>query len=366
MSSWVQKTLNGRWKARYRAPDGRTRSKTWDRKTDAERWLRAELGRRDRGEWVDPKLGKTRFGEWAVTVMGARLHTRASTQARDRSYLDSLVLPTFGGFELRRITPADIQGWVSKLDGAGYAAETVHKAHALLQMILTAAVDSDLLARSPVRGVKLPRIERREMRFLTREELGELLEAVPGRNRLLVKTAAYTGLRFGELAGLRPGDVEPLRKKIITVRRGLVEVSGRLHVEEPKTPASRRTVTLPAWLGEELAFHLRGHDTQYVFTAPRGGPLRRSGFRSRVWVPATVRADLTGVRFHDLRHTHAAWLVEAGKHPKVIQARLGHASITTTLDRYGHLMPGLDEDAAEALPPLPAPSPRPEVVELHP
>ena len=110
MSSWVQKTLNGRWMARYRAADGKTRSKTWDRKTDAERWLRAELGRRDRGEWVDPKLGKTRFGEWAETVMGARLHTRASTQARDRSYLDSLVLPTFGGFELRRITPADIQG----------------------------------------------------------------------------------------------------------------------------------------------------------------------------------------------------------------------------------------------------------------
>ena len=255
---------------------------------------------------------------------------------------------------------------MSKLDGAGYAAETVHKAHALLRMILAAAVDSDLLARSPVRGVKLPRIERREMRFLTREELGELLEAVPGRNRLLVKTAAYTGLRFGELAGLRPGDVEPLRKKIITVRRGLVEVSGRLHVEEPKTPASRRTVTIPAWLGEELAFHLRGQDREYVFTAPRGGPLRRSGFRFRVWVPATVRADLEGLRFHDLRHTHAAWLIKAGEHPKVIQARLGHASISTTLDRYGHLMPGLDEDAAEALPPLPAPSPRPEVVELYP
>ena len=142
------------------------------------------------------------------------------------------------------------------------------------------------------------------------------------------------------------------------MRRGLVEVSGRLHVEEPKTPASRRTVTIPAWLGEELAFHLRGHDTQYVFTAPRGGPLRRSGFRFRVWVPATVLAGLEGLRFHDLRHTHAAWLVGAGEHPKVIQARLGHASISTTLDRYGHLMDGLDEAAAEALPRLPAHSPR--------
>ena len=361
----VQKTPNGRWIARYRAPDGKVRSKTWDRKTDAERWRREELGRRDRGEWVDPKLGKTRFGEWAVTVMGARLHTRASTRARDRSVLDSLVMPTFSGFELRRITPADIQAWVSKLVAAGYAAETVHKAHALLRMILTAAVDSDLLARSPARGVKLPRIERREMRFLTPEELSELLEAVPDRYRLLVKTAAYTGLRFGELAGLRPRDVEPLRKKIM-VRRGLVEVSGRLHVEEPKTPASRRTVKIPAWLGEELAFHLAGTDALYVFTAPRAGPLRRSGFRSRVWVPATVQAGLKGLRFHDLRHTHAAWLVGAGEHPKTIQGRLGHASISTTLDTYGHLMDGLDEAAAEALPRLPAHSPRAEVVELHP
>ena len=360
-------TEDAEWPLDGPLPGGRRQDtvETWDRKTDAERWLRAELGRRDRGEWVDPKLGKTRFGEWAETVMGARLHTRASTRARDRSVLDSLVMPTFGGFELRRLTPADIEAWVSELVGAGYAATTVHKAHALLRMILTAAVESDLLARSPVRGVKLPRIERREMRFLTPAELSGLLEAVPDRYRLLVKTAAYTGLRFGELAGLRPRDVEPLRKTI-TVRRGLVEVSGRLHVEEPKTSASRRTIAIPAWLGEELAFHLAGHDTQYVFTAPRGGPLRRSGFRFRVWMPATVLAGLEGLRFHDLRHTHAAWLIKAGEHPKVIQARLGHASISTTLDRYGHLMDGLDEAAAEALPRLPAHYSRTEVVQLRP
>ena len=184
---------------------------------------------------------------------------------------------TFSGFELRRITPADIQAWVSELVAAGYAPETVHKAHALLQVILTAAVDSDLLARSPARGVKLPRIERREMRFLTPSELSELLEAVQDRYRLLVKTAAYTGLRFGELAGLRHGDLEPLRRSI-TVRRGLVEVSGHLHVEEPKTPASRRTVAIPAWLGEELAFHLAGTEALYVFTGPSRGAAATVGF----------------------------------------------------------------------------------------
>ena len=238
MSSWTRKTENGRWIARYRAPDGKTRSRTWDRKTDAERWLREELGRRDRGEWVDPKLGKTRLGEWAVTAMASRLHTRASTQARNRSVMDSLVLPMFPEFGLSRITPADIQGWVSGLAGAGYAAETIKKAHALLRMVLATAVDADLLARSPARGVKLPWIERREMRFLTPEELSELLNAVQDRYRLLIKTAAYTGLRFGELAGLRRADVARLRKTI-TVRRGLVEVSGKLRVEEPKTATDR-------------------------------------------------------------------------------------------------------------------------------
>jgi len=360
--AWITKTNSGRWKGRYRAPDGKTRSKNFKKKSDAEKWLRAEVGRRDRGEWVDPALGKTTFGTWAETAMRSRLHTRHSTQARDESYMRSLILPAFAPVELRRINTADLQGWVSELIGAGYAAETVRKAYSLLRSVLTAAVDSGLIAKVPGSGVKLPRIERAEMRVLSVDELGQLLGEIPDRYRLLTRVAAYTGLRFGESAGLRRGDIDPLRRSL-TVRRGLVEVSGKLRVEEPKTKASRRTVALSDWLAEELAAHLNDGG-EYVFTSPNGGPLRRGNFRSRVWRPATIQAGLEGLRWHDLRHTHVAFLIAAGVHPKTIQSRLGHSSIKTTLDTYGHLFEGIDEAAAASLPAPPAPSSRPQVIEM--
>jgi integrase len=202
--------------------------------------------------------------------MRSRLHTRASTQARDRSLLDSLILPRFGPTELRRIAPVDVHAWISGLVGDGYAPATIEKAYTILKLVLVAAVESDMLARSPLRGIKLPQGEREEMRTVTVGELGILLEEIPSHYRLLVATAAYTGLRFGELAGLRTGDIDPLRRTL-TVRRGIVEVSGRIRVEEPKTAASRRTVALPVWLAEDLAAHLANHNAEYVFTAPTGG-----------------------------------------------------------------------------------------------
>ena len=363
-TGWVEKTPSGRWRARYRVGDATTRSRTFATKGEGRGWLNAELSRLHRGEWVDPRHGKTQVGVWAERVMAARIHTRASTRAQNRSLMRSLVLPAFAERTLASVTPVDIQRWISELTAAGYAPSTITHAFQLLRATFTAAVDADLLARSPVRGIRLPPKQHREMRFLTPAEFGELAVVVADRYRLLVNTAAYTGLRFGELAGLRRGDIDPLRKTI-TVRRGLVEVAGKLHIEEPKTAASRRTVTLPSWLREELAFHLAGHEQSHVFIAPGGGLLRRSNFRYRIWLPAVAAAGFDGLRFHDLRHSHVAWLIEAGEHPKVIQSRLGHTSITTTLDRYGHLMAGLDAAAAEALPSPVVPSPPSEVPRIY-
>jgi integrase len=110
-------------------------------------------------------------------------------------------------------------------------------------------------------------------------------------------------------------------------------------------------VNVPAFLVEELAGHLATFpgDDGLVFTAARGGPLRRTSFRRREWLPAVEASVGMPCRFHDLRHSHAALLIANGAHPKVIQARLGHSSIKTTLDTYGHLFEGLDEAAAERL-----------------
>jgi integrase len=123
-------------------------------------------------------------------------------------------------------------------------------------------------------------------------------------------------------------------------------VGGRLHVGPPKTRASRRTVGLPRAVVEELAAHLAtpAPPDAFVFTAPKGGPLRVIAFRARIWRPATRNAGLDGLRIHDLRHTAVALWIAAGANPKEVAARAGHTSVSFTLDRYGHLYP--ESDAA--------------------
>jgi integrase len=216
---------------------------------------------------------------------------------------------------------------------------------------MQAAVDAGMIARSPCSSVKLPAEQSYEMRFLAPAELIALLDATDEHHRVLVLTAAHAGLRWGELAGLRVPRVDVLRRTVTVVEQ-LTEVNGVLAFGPPKTSASRRSVTLPAFLAAALAEQIaaRGEPgtNGLVFPAPIGGPLRRSNFRARAWLPATRKAGLDGPRFHDLRHTAAALAFAQGGHPKAIQERMGHSSVMVTLDRYGHLFEGLDERIATA------------------
>jgi integrase len=131
---------------------------------------------------------------------------------------------------------------------------------------------------------------------------------------------------------------------MVEVAEIVPEVGGRLRVGPPKTRASRRTVGLPRAVVEELAAHLAtpAPPDAFVFTAPKGGPLRVIAFRARIWRPATRHAGLDGLRIHDLRHTAVALWIAAGANPKEVAARAGHTSVSFTLDRYGHLYPELD------------------------
>jgi integrase len=171
-----------------------------------------------------------------------------------------------------------------------------------------------------------------------------LADAIHARYRALVLVGAYGGLRIGELAGLRRRRVDLLRGTV-EVAEILTEVRGELFVGPPKTRAGRRRVGLPQAVTRELARHLGtpGGPDDLVFTAPQGGPLRVNGFRARVWRPATRAAGLDGLRIHDLRHTAVALWIAAGANPKEVSARAGHASVSFTLDRYGHLFPEADE-----------------------
>jgi integrase len=179
------------------------------------------------------------------------------------------------------------------------------------------------------------------MHFLSAAEVERLAEAIVPPYGVLVRFAAYTGLRAGEIAALRVKRLDLLRGTVRVVEAAS-EVSGRLITGPTKTHAER-TVLLPRFLRDELAAYLasrpRDRDA-FVFTAPKGGPLRHHNFYNRQFCPALVRAGLPEqIRFHDLRHTCASLLIAQGAHPKAIQVHLGHSSIQVTMDRYGHLFP---------------------------
>jgi integrase len=241
--------------------------------------------------------------------------------------------------------------WIADLDARGYAPATVRKAYQLLAAALDAAVEYGLIGRSPCRGVTLPKPEATaDIRYLEASEINLLAEAIDHRYSAMVLTAAYTGLRFSELRALRVDRFEALRR-IVRVSSSLVESRGQFYFDEPKSEASRRTVRVPPFLVDVLAAHLATYadGSGLIFSAPNGGPIRRSNFRRRIWLPVVAASVGPPCTFHDLRHSHAALLIAQGEHPKVIQERLGHASIKTTLDTYGHLFEGLDQAAADRL-----------------
>lgn len=166
----------------------------------------------------------------------------------------------------------------------------------------------------------------------------------------LAIVAAYTGLRWGELAGLRITDVDMLRRRL-TVRAALIEASDQPpKLGMPKSKTTKRTITLPQVVIETLAHHLGRHPPvdQMIWTTQQGRFLRRGSF-GRIWRRAVADSVGAPCRIHGLRHTHASWLIAAGEHPKAIQTRLGHSSIQVTIDRYGHLMDGLDDQTADRL-----------------
>lgn len=349
----VVKGRAGRWKAKYRDPNGIQRYKTFDKHAEARKFLSGMESASAKGDWSDPKLGKTLFRLWVDEWWPTTLNLRPSTRVRDESYLRNYILPWFGRMQLAQITPLEVRKWVAELDADGLAPATVRKAYQILGKALRAAVDIGFLAKSPCRGVSLPKIEHREMRFLTIEEVAGLADAIDPRYRALVLVAAYGGLRWGELVGLRRQRFDQLRGTV-DIAETIVELNGGrlLPPGPPKTKAARRKVGLPRSVADELANHIgqfSTEDSDLVFPAPEGGPLRRSLFRKRVWLPALKRIDLLGLRVHDLRHTAVALWIAAGAHVKEIQARAGHTSSAVVLDKYGHLFPDFDDRLTDRL-----------------
>jgi len=334
--------VGARWRVRYMGEDGRERSKVFRRKVDADKFLNVQVSRLNRGDWVDPAAGKTTFAKVAAVWL-ARPDIRQSTRERDRSYLDSMVLPRLGVLPVGRITPDDIDTLVRDLADEGKASATIRKAAQITGAVLEDAVRRELIPRSPARGVRLPAVEQEEMVFLGVSDLMRLCDQL-GKWRGVGLLGAFGGLRFGEVAGLRPDDID-IDGKTVSIKRTASDLLDGVKVGPPKTKTAIRTVALPQFVIDEL----EGRTGRYLYTDSVGGPLARRNWTRRVWKPALVSANLPDLRFHDLRHSHVAMLIGMDENPKTIAARLGHKSVRTVLDVYGHLYADADSSVATEL-----------------
>ncbi len=288
---------------------------------------------------------------------------RESTHVRYEYAIRPHIKPALGKIKLKDLTPAQARWFYRDRLDSGLAPASVHKLHVVLHKALKAAVEDGLIPRNAVAGLKLPKLTREEVDPLSREEARQLLAAAGGigdRLEALYVLALNTGMRQGELLALKWDDVD-LEGGVLRVRRTLTKVGKSFVTGEPKTKKSRRTIRLTTGAVGALRSHLSRQLEEmeqmgslyqpggFVFATGIGTIINPSHLRNRSFKPLLKAAKLRHVRFHDLRHTCATLLLSKNVNPKIVSEMLGHASIAITLDIYSHLMPDMQEKAAQAL-----------------
>lgn len=304
---------------------------------------RSGKSRKPRDKMTVAELVK-KWKENYLTVQQQLGRLKPSTISSYQSNLDGHIEPFFGARQLAEVTLASVQEFIKALLGKGLSAKTIGNVIVILKEMFKHAVQWGHLDANPVQYVERPRGEDKEMDVFTPDEIRRLLDAQEEPLRTLLLTAVLTGMRQGELFGLQWEDIDFARHQI-HVRRSLWH--GTLGT--PKSRRSRRAIDMPPTLEQALQHLLTTRRSDFVFCSERGTPLDADNFRHREFPTALRRAELRRIRFHDLRHTYTSLLIAHGAHPKYIQAQLGHASIQTTLDRYGHLMPQLHQAEARKL-----------------
>jgi integrase len=330
-----------RWQVRYRDANGRQKKENFDRKPPANDRAKEVGADLLRGVHFDPKAGRVSLGAYAVERwLPAQVHLRRNSIDLYRSHLLKHIVPKLGDRQIRAIARTDLKAFVASL-GAELAPATVTTVYAVLRTMMAGAVDDGLIPANPCSRVPLPLVEPRVLQPLTAAQVQALAAAITPRYEVAVWLGACAGLREGEVFGLLASRV------LFLQRRLLVEEQGQNGVMAPlKTKASKAPVPLDDFVLNKIAAHLKAHPVTangLVVTNRSGKMLRRGGF-GWCWQEAVKAAGLPkGTRFHDLRHAYASLLIAENLHPKVIQARLRHATLAETMDTYGHLFPEHEE-----------------------
>ncbi|HWL44134.1 MAG TPA: tyrosine-type recombinase/integrase [Ilumatobacter sp.] len=353
---------NRKYRARYRTPDGASRSKTFAKKSDAENFLTSIGHRKLTGDYVDTAAGRALFKDYAAGWLERkRSTTRSTTAGTFASHINAHLAPEFGRYELRAITREHVKAFAGKLTVSEFDAEgnvtkkgaaptTARAIVFTLAAILREAVDDNRIPKNVAERVKVgSKTERRvdPMHIASMApKVPRLTEAMPARWSAAVLLMASVGLRLGECLGLTVDRVDFLRRTIRVDRQLDNTAAGTGGFGPPKTRAGVRTIPVPKHITDLLAAHLAefpAGEQGLIFTTDRGTPISRSR-----WSDAYRKAcDVAGVdgrtRSHDLRHIAASSMIASGLSVAAVQAALGHSSPAETLEVYTHLWP-TDED----------------------
>jgi len=314
--------------------------------------------------------GTPTVADYAEKYISTKSGIEGRTADSYRTYMRLHIGPSLGHLPLDAVSSDAIAAWINLRAAEGAASKTIKNDHGFLSAMFQSAVDGGIIPRNPCSRSRLPESEHREMVFLSPDEFTNLLAYIPPRYLALVLTLASTGLRWGEATALRPEDFD-LEARTVRVSRAWKSSRAQgWYIGPPKTRRSKRTVSMPEDLVALLVPLLEAR-TEYVFTNAFGKPVRQQNFHESVWAPARrlangqqafdkAKADpdqewkarTNGVwdgrspakkplgkmpRVHDLRHSHASWLIAAGVPIDVVSRRMGHESITTTVNIYGHI-----------------------------
>ncbi|WAC92259.1 tyrosine-type recombinase/integrase [Mycobacterium sp. Aquia_213] len=342
-----------RYRVRYRTPDRRQTDKRGFRtKREAEQFAATVEVTKLRGEYISPTLGRVTIGELGPAWLERRQgHMKPSGFRSYESAWRVHVEPAWGRSRVSEIRFTAVQGWVSQL-AITRGPVVVQTAYSVLARILDDAVQDRLLASNPARGVKLPKRPPRRNVYLTAGQLNRLADE-SGRYRSLVLLLGVGGLRWGEAAALRVGDVNFLRRRI-DLHRNAVQVGTRIVVGTLKSNQNR-AVVLPEFVIEALAEVARGKGRDDLFWPTSSGRYMGPPASKDSWLSGAVarcrKADPTFPRVtaHALRHTAASLAISAGANPKVVQRMLGHASAAMTLDVYADLFDSDLSSVAESV-----------------
>lgn len=353
-----------RWQARWETPDGDPKTKLFAKQVDAEKEVTKQEHAVLSGDWLDPEAGKVKVGDYALDVWLPAQGVIGRTEVEYRGVLNRYLIPEWGRRQMRTIKPSEAGAWQALLTTKyELTGSTPNRAARHVRSVFRLAVIDRVIRVSPFDGIKAPTLVESTVHPPDIAEVRQLLAgAYNDRWRAMFELCALTGLRSGELRGMRVGRFDALRG-LYRVEQQLVYEKGKgLYLDDVKTGAGRRVLPLNRRAVDLLAAYLTKHRPPadgpwagLIFTMPGGKPIGESTID---WAlkQSCRHADLESRHLHELRHHYASVLIAGRENPKVVQKRLGHKDVMTTLRIYAHLFAEAEEqtrsvlDAAWAIP----------------